>query len=71
MHDLFQIKRVVISTYQSTSGAGKAPMDELVEQTKLSLENKKLVQKISLNKLHSMLFLTLMHLLMKDTLKKK
>ncbi len=42
LHDLFKIKRVVISTYQSTSGAGKAPMDELVEQTKLSLENKKI-----------------------------
>ena len=42
LHDLFNIKRVVISTYQSTSGAGKAPMDELVEQTKLSLENKKI-----------------------------
>ena len=45
LHDLFKIKRVVISTYQSTSGAGKAPMDELVEQTKLSLENKKIISK--------------------------
>jgi len=45
LHDLFRIKRVVISTYQSTSGAGKAPMDELVEQTKLSLENKKINSK--------------------------
>jgi len=45
LHDLFNIKRVVISTYQSTSGAGKAPMDELVEQTKLSLENKKISSK--------------------------
>ncbi len=45
LHDLFKIKRVVISTYQSTSGAGKAPMDELLEQTKLSLENKKIVSK--------------------------
>jgi len=45
LHDLFKIKRVVISTYQSTSGAGKAPMDELVEQTKLSLENKKITSK--------------------------
>ena len=45
LHDLFNIKRVVISTYQSTSGAGKAPMDELVEQTKLSLENKKITSK--------------------------
>ena len=45
LHDLFKIKRVVISTYQSTSGAGKAPMDELVEQTKQSLENKKINSK--------------------------
>jgi len=45
LHDLFKIKRVVISTYQSTSGAGKMPMDELIEQTKLSLENKKIVSK--------------------------
>ena len=45
LHDLFKIKRVVISTYQSTSGAGKASMDELVEQTKLSLENKKITSK--------------------------
>jgi len=45
LHDLFKIKRVIISTYQSTSGAGKAPMDELVEQTKLSLENKKINSK--------------------------
>ena len=45
LHDLFNIKRVIISTYQSTSGAGKAPMDELLEQTKLSLENKKIVSK--------------------------
>ena len=45
LHDLFKIKRVVISTYQSTSGAGKAPMDESVEQTKLSLENKKITSK--------------------------
>ena len=45
LHDLFKIKRVIISTYQSTSGAGKAPMDELLEQTKFSLENKKIVSK--------------------------
>ena len=45
LHDIFKIKRVVISTYQSTSGAGKTSMDELVEQTKLSLQNKKIVSK--------------------------
>ena len=45
LHDLFKIKRVVISTYQSTSGAGKAPMDELLEQTKLLMDNKKVISK--------------------------
>ncbi|NQV84011.1 MAG: aspartate-semialdehyde dehydrogenase [Rhodospirillales bacterium] len=34
LHDLVPIKRVVVSTYQSTSGGGKAPMDELFNQTK-------------------------------------
>ncbi len=34
LHDLGTIKRVVVSSYQSTSGAGKAAMDELFEQTK-------------------------------------
>jgi aspartate-semialdehyde dehydrogenase len=45
LHDLFVIKRVVISTYQSVSGGGKAPMDELIEQTRSVLENKKVVSK--------------------------
>ena len=45
LHDLFKIKRVVISTYQSTSGAGKASMDELTEQTKLFLESRKINSK--------------------------
>ena len=34
LHDLAVIKRVVVSTYQSTSGAGKASMDELFNQTR-------------------------------------
>ena len=42
LHDLFNIERIVISTYQSVSGGGKNPMDELIEQTKLSLENKEI-----------------------------
>ena len=33
LHELSPIKRVVVSTYQSTSGAGKAGMDELFNQT--------------------------------------
>ena len=45
LHDLFVIKRIVVSTYQSVSGGGKAPMDELIEQTKLVLENKKVESK--------------------------
>ena len=34
LHDRATIKRVVVSTYQSVSGAGKAGMDELWDQTK-------------------------------------
>jgi len=34
LHDLFKIKRVVVSTYQSVSGAGKEGMDELFTQTR-------------------------------------
>ena len=40
LNDAFKIKRIVISTYQSTSGAGKKPMDELIDQTKLVLDKK-------------------------------
>ena len=45
LHDMFIIKRVVTSTYQSVSGGGKAPMDELIEQTKLFLDNKEIRSK--------------------------
>ena len=34
LHDLVPISRVVVSTYQSTSGGGKAHMDELFNQTR-------------------------------------
>jgi len=34
LHDLAGIRRVVVSTYQSVSGAGKSAMDELFNQTK-------------------------------------
>jgi len=34
LHDIATIKRVVVSTYQSVSGAGQEGMDELFEQTK-------------------------------------
>ena len=45
LHDLFRIKRVIVSTYQSVSGGGKAPMDELLHQTKMYLENKEIKSK--------------------------
>ncbi len=45
LHDEFIIKRVVTSTYQSVSGGGKATMDELIEQTNLSLNKKKINSK--------------------------
>ncbi len=34
LHDAAKIKRVVVSTYQSVSGSGKAGMDELFEQSR-------------------------------------
>src|SRR3954453_13479427 len=34
LHDLARIKRVVVATYQSVSGAGRAPMDERFHQTR-------------------------------------
>ena len=45
IHDLCKIKRVVVSSYQSVSGAGKVPMDELINQTKMYLDNKKIDSK--------------------------
>ena len=45
LHDLFKIKRVIVSTYQSVSGGGKTPMDELLQQTKMYLENKEIKSK--------------------------
>jgi len=45
LHDLFVIKRIVVSTYQSVSGGGKAPMDELIEQTKQLLDGNKVKSK--------------------------
>ena len=45
LHDLYNIKRIVVSTYQSVSGAGKDPMDELLSQTQDFFQNKKLESK--------------------------
>jgi aspartate-semialdehyde dehydrogenase len=54
IHDAATIKRVVVSTYQSTSGAGKEAMDELLSQTKSffvnqELEPKKFAKNIAFN----------------------
>ena len=45
LHNEYKINRVVVSTYQAVSGAGKAPTDELFEQTKNFLDKKEIVSK--------------------------
>ena len=37
LHDIAKIRRVVVATYQSVSGAGNAAMDELFTQTRACL----------------------------------
>ncbi len=54
IHDIAIINRVVVSTYQSVSGAGKEAMDELFEQTKdiysnNNLKRNKFTKQISFN----------------------
>src|SRR3569623_229539 len=54
LHDAATIKRVVVSTYQSVSGAGKAGMDELFEQSRAIFvgdpaEPKKFTKQIAFN----------------------
>ena len=54
LHDRATIKRVVVSTYQSVSGAGKEGMDELYDQTKKTFsydkeEPKKFTKQIAYN----------------------
>ena len=55
LHDRAKIKRVVVSTYQSVSGAGKDGMDELWDQTKavynpsIDVEPKKFQKQIAFN----------------------
>jgi len=41
LHDAAKIKRIVVATYQSVGGAGKAGMDELFDQTKSIYMNDK------------------------------
>jgi aspartate-semialdehyde dehydrogenase len=45
LHEKFKIKRVVVSTYQAVSGAGKKPMDELFSQTRKFLKGKQVKSK--------------------------
>jgi aspartate-semialdehyde dehydrogenase len=45
LHEAATIRRVVVSTYQSVSGAGKDGMDELFSQTKAVYTNDELVAK--------------------------
>src|SRR5829696_1463780 len=45
LHDKAKIKRVVVATYQSVSGAGKDAMEELFTQTKAVYTNSELVNK--------------------------
>ena len=54
LHDEATIKRVVVATYQSVSGAGKEAMDELFSQTKAvftlgEVETKKFPKRIAFN----------------------
>jgi aspartate-semialdehyde dehydrogenase len=54
LHDHATIKRVVVATYQSVSGAGKDAMDELFSQTKAvftvsEVETKKFPKRIAFN----------------------
>lgn len=46
LHDVARIKRVVVATYQSVSGAGKDGMDELFAQTKAIYVNDRVEPKI-------------------------
>ena len=45
IHEIAIINRIVVSTYQSVSGAGKESMDELFDQTKDIYANKNIINK--------------------------
>ncbi|MBI1210211.1 MAG: aspartate-semialdehyde dehydrogenase [Alphaproteobacteria bacterium] len=54
LHDAAKIKRIVVSTYQSVSGAGKDAMDELFSQTRAifvtdPIEHKRFTKQIAFN----------------------
>jgi len=46
IHDAAKIKRVVVSTYQAVSGAGKEAIDELAAQVKQLAEGKEIVREV-------------------------
>ena len=46
LYDLARIKRIVVSTYQAVSGAGKEGIDELTDQCKAFSEGREMVAKI-------------------------
>jgi len=46
LHDLAQMTRVIVSTYQSVSGAGSPAMDELSEQTHMSMHGQTTLPKV-------------------------
>lgn len=46
LYDMAKIKRIVVSTYQAVSGAGKEGIDELTDQVKASAEGREMVAKI-------------------------
>lgn len=46
IHDVVKIKRIVVSTYQAVSGAGKEAIDELTDQVKAIAENRPVDAKI-------------------------
>ena len=45
LHDEYKIKRVIVSTYQAVSGAGKESMDELFDQSRAYLDGKEIRSK--------------------------
>ncbi|OIO60141.1 MAG: aspartate-semialdehyde dehydrogenase [Alphaproteobacteria bacterium CG_4_10_14_0_2_um_filter_63_37] len=54
LHDVNPIRRIVVSTYQATSGAGRSAMDELFEQTRAlytgeEMKPKKFPKRIAFN----------------------
>jgi len=49
LHDKFKVKRVIVSTYQSVSGAGKAQMNELLNQSSRTVKQEVLDEAIPIS----------------------